>query len=167
MNFINEIFFGFGILFVIAGLIGCIVPVLIGPLLSFAGLMLLHLSTYGEFSAALLITLGVLALVSSVVDNILPVIGVQKTGGSKRAVTGSIIGLVMGLFIFPPFGLIIFPFFGALIAELTAGRKFFDALKTSFGSFIGLMLGIAMKLAVSGMILYYFAKETIKYFSSN
>jgi uncharacterized protein YqgC (DUF456 family) len=166
MPYLNEIMVGFGILFIIAGLIGCVVPILIGPLLSFAGLMLLHLSKYGEFSTPLLVTLGVLALVSSIVDNILPVIGVQQTGGSKRAVTGSMIGLIIGIFILPPLGLIIFPFFGALIAELTAGRKVLDAIKTSFGSFIGLLLGIVLKLAVSGAIIYCFVMELVKYFTA-
>lgn len=166
MPYLNEIMVGFGVLFIIAGLIGCVVPILIGPLLSFAGLMLLHLSKYGDFSNALLITIGVMALVSSIVDNILPVIGVQQTGGSKRAVTGSMIGLIVGIFILPPLGLIIFPFFGALIAELSAGRKVTDAIKTSFGSFIGLMIGIVLKLAVSGTVIYLFIMELVKYFGS-
>lgn len=167
MPYINEVMLGFGALFVIAGLIGCVVPFLIGPPLSFAGILLLHFSKYAEFSTTFLIILGSLALISSVLDNVLPIIGVKNTGGTNRAVTGSIIGLIVGIFILPPLGLIIFPFFGALIAELTTGRKFFEALKTSFGSFIGLLLGIVLKLAVSGAALYCFAREMLKYFSTN
>lgn len=164
MSVIDALFLGFGALFVVAGLIGCVVPFLIGPLLSFAGLILLHLSKYGEFSVPFLVAIGVLALISSVIDNLLPVIGVQNTGGSKRAVTGSFIGLIVGIFVLPPLGMLIFPFIGALIAELTMGRKFFESLKTSFGAFVGLMTGIVLKLAVSGVSIYYFAKEVIKYF---
>jgi uncharacterized protein YqgC (DUF456 family) len=167
MPYINELLLGFGTLFVVAGLIGCVVPFLIGPMLSFAGILLLHFSKYGEFSTTFLIILGCLTLVSSVLDNILPVIGVKNTGGTNRAVTGSIIGLIVGIFILPPLGLIIFPFLGALIAELTTGRKFLEALRTSFGSFIGLILGIVLKLAVSGTIIYYFAKEILKYFNTH
>lgn len=163
MPYINEIMLGFGAMFIIAGLIGCIVPFLIGPPLSYAGILLLHFSKYGEFSTTFLIIAGTLALVASIMDNILPVIGIQKTGGTKRAVTGAMIGLIAGIFILPPLGIIILPFFGALIAELTAGRKVLEALKTSMGSFIGLLFGIILKLAVSGSLLYYFAKEVLKH----
>lgn len=165
MPYINEILLGFGALFVIAGLVGCVVPILIGPPLSFAGILLLHFSKYGEFGSNFLIIAGALALISSIIDNVLPAIGVRNTGGSKRAVTGSLIGLIVGIFVLPPLGIFLFPFFGALIAELTAGRKFFEAIKTSFGSFIGLLLGIVLKFAVSGGMLYYFAKEILKYFN--
>ena len=50
-----------GLLFMILGIIGCLVPVLPGPPISFAGLLLLHLSRFGQFSNSILFTLGTIA----------------------------------------------------------------------------------------------------------
>ena len=47
-----------GIILMIIGIIGCLVPVLPGPPLSFLGLILLHLSRFGHFATPTLITLG-------------------------------------------------------------------------------------------------------------
>ena len=44
-----------GILFMIIGIIGCLVPVLPGPILSFIGLILLHLTRFGQFTTSTLI----------------------------------------------------------------------------------------------------------------
>ncbi|HRU38273.1 MAG TPA: DUF456 domain-containing protein [Candidatus Goldiibacteriota bacterium] len=152
---------------VLLGLIGCVVPFIPGPPLSFFGILLLHFSKFAEFSLFFLIAFGAIAVLSAVLDNILPVLGVQKTGGSRRAVTGSLIGLFAGIFILPPLGMVIFPFLGALVAELTAGRGLESSLKTSFGTVLGLLAGIALKLAVSGFAVFYYVRALLLNFTSN
>ena len=56
----------FGIILMILGIIGCLVPVLPGPPLSFIGIILLHLSRFGQFSNATLIILGGIAVIVTV-----------------------------------------------------------------------------------------------------
>jgi hypothetical protein len=66
------------------------------------------------------------------------------------------IGLVAGLFLFPPFGIIIGPFAGAVIGELSSGKKSRAALRSGFGSFVGFVLGTMLKLIASGMMAWHF-----------
>ena len=94
-------------------------------------------------------------------DNILPVIGTKKFGGSKRGIWGAAIGLIIGVVLFPPVGLIIGAFLGALAGELTTGKKFTHALGSSFGSFIGFLTGIIIKMIVTGLLAFYFIMELI------
>jgi len=152
---------GLGIVFMIVGILGCVLPLIPGPPLNYIGLLLLHLTTRFQFSTEFLILWAIITVIVYGLDFIIPVWGTKKFGGSKRGVWGSVIGLVVGLFIFPPFGIIIGPFIGAVIGELTAGKESKEALKSGFGSFLGFITGIVLKLVASGMMTWYFAKELI------
>jgi len=71
------------IVFLIIGIIGCLVPVLPGPPLSFAGILILHFTDFAEFSVSLLIILGTIAIVVAVFDYVVPIWGKKKFGGSR------------------------------------------------------------------------------------
>ena len=145
-------------LLVILGLLGCVLPILPGPPLSFGGLLILHFTQWGPINPDLLIGLGIAAALVTVLDYVFPVWATKKFGGSKRGVWGSTIGLIVGLFFFPPFGIIVGPFIGAFIGEITANQSQRNAMKSAFGSCIGFLLGTGLKFAVSGVITYYFFK---------
>ncbi len=150
-----------GILFMIGGILGGVLPVLPGPPLSYIGLLLLHFTERYQFSTRFLVIWAVITVVVYALDYIIPAWGTKRFGGSKRGVWGSIIGLVVGLFFFPPFGIIIGPFLGAVIGELTSGKDSGSALKSGFGSFVGFLTGTLLKLITSGMMTWYFFKELI------
>ena len=152
----DYLLIAFGILFIISGILGSILPVLPGPPLSYVGLLLLHFTSRYEFSTRFLITLGLITVVVYVLDYLIPVWGTQQAGGSKRGVWGSTIGLVIGLVLFPPFGIIIGPFVGAVLGELSGGKQSKEALRSGVGSFVGFLLGTLLKLIVSGMMAWYF-----------
>ncbi len=147
-----------GIIFIIGGIIGCVLPVIPGPPLSYIGLLLLHFTSRYTFSAKFLIVWAVVTVVVYALDFIIPAWGTKKFGGSKRGVWGSIIGLIIGMFFFPPIGIIIGPFAGAVIGELSLGKESGAALKSGFGSFLGFLTGTILKLIASGMMAWYFAK---------
>ncbi len=90
-----------GILFMIVGIIGCLVPVLPGPPISFLGLIMLHLTRFGHFSNSTLITLGIIAVVVTILDYIVPIWGTRRFGGSKYGTRGATVGLVIGFFLGP------------------------------------------------------------------
>lgn len=157
----DYVLIGFGVIFIISGILGCVLPVIPGPPLSYIGLLLLHFTERYQFTPKFLVIWAIITLVVYLLDYIIPAWGTKKFGGSKRGVWGSIIGLVIGMFFFPPFGIIIGPFAGAVVGELTAGKDSGLALKSGFGSFLGFLAGTLLKLIASGMMTWYFFKELI------
>jgi len=149
-----------GILLMILGIIGCLVPVLPGPPFSYLGLILLHLSRFGQFSNATLITLGVIAVVITLLDYIVPVWGTRKFGGSKYGTRGATVGLIIGLFL-GPLGIVLGPLFGAFVGEMIFKDDINYAIKAGFGSLLGFLTGIGLKLAASFIMTFYFIKEWI------
>lgn len=152
-----------GFALIIVGIVGCLVPILPGPPLSFIGIMVLHLSRFAQFSSSLLITLAAITIVVTVLDYIVPVWGTKKFGGSKYGTRGSVVGLIVGLF-FAPWGLIIGPFVGAFVGELIFKDDVHYALKAGFGSLLGFLTGVGLKLATSLAISFYFVREVFRYF---
>jgi uncharacterized protein len=146
-------------LLIIIGIIGSIVPIIPGPPIAFGGLLLVQFTSKYPFTAEFLILFGVLAILSAVIDNVLPIYATKKFNGSKKGVWGSAIGLIVGLFIFPPFGIIIGPMLGAFIGEIADGKTSNNAIKPAFGSFIGFLSSIFLRLALSIVMGYYFVME--------
>jgi uncharacterized protein YqgC (DUF456 family) len=150
-----------GTVLVLLGFIGSILPVIPGPPISWVGLLLLkwtdYITDHGDaYGNALWILLFFVILVT-ILDYVVPIMGTRKFGGSKRGVWGATIGVVVGLFFGPP-GIIIGPFLGAYIGEITTGKKERDALRAAWGSFVGFLLGVGLKLMVCGAILFFFVR---------
>lgn len=150
-----------GIIFMIIGIIGCLVPVLPGPPLSFLGLILLHVSRFGQFTTSTLIVLGSLAVLVTVLDYIVPVWGTRKFGGSKYGTKGATIGLIIGFFL-GPLGIILGPLIGAFVGEMIFKDDLNYAFKAGVGSLLGFLTSIGLKLAASFVMTFYFVKELIK-----
>ncbi len=149
-----------GIILMLLGIIGCLVPVLPGPPLSYLGLIMLHVTRFGHFSPTILISLAVVAIVVTILDYIVPVWGTRKFGGSKYGMRGATVGLIIGLFL-GPVGIILGPLFGAIVGELIFKDDMKYAIKAGFGSLLGFLTGIGLKLAASFVITFYFIKELI------
>lgn len=155
---VDFLLLALGITLIIVGFIGCVIPVIPGPPISFLALVTLEYSKWGPIESDLLWTLGLIAGVVIILDYIAPIWGTKKTGGSRYGLWGAAIGLFIGLF-FGPLGIIIGPFVGALIGELTQNKETDKAIKAALGSLIGLLFGIVLKLSTSGLITYFFIKE--------
>lgn len=155
----DYVLIAIGVIFIISGILGCVLPIIPGPPLSYVGLLLIHFTERYSFSNKFLIIWAAITIAVYAIDYVIPVWGTKKFGGSKRGVWGSIIGLLIGLFFFPPIGIIVGPFLGAVIGELSAGKDSGTALKSGFGSFMGFLTGTLLKLITSGMMTWYFFKE--------
>ena len=150
----------FGIILMLIGIIGCLAPVLPGPPLSFLGLLLLQASKFGDFSLTVLIVLGVITIVVSILDYVVPIWGTKKFGGSKYGTRGATVGLIIGLFL-GPVGIIIGPLAGAVVGELIFKDDMKYAIRAGFGSLLGFLTGVGLKLAASFVMTFYFVKEWI------
>lgn len=143
----------FGFLCLVIGLAGSILP-LPGPPLSFLGLLLIHWSGNVDFTNKLLWTLGLLTILVAIIDLLVPMWGVKRFGGSKFGIWGSTIGLILGLF-GGPWGIFIGAFFGGLAGELLAGRDTPTAMKAAFGSFVGFLFGVLLKLVLCVIMIWH------------
>ncbi|MGC3978708.1 MAG: DUF456 domain-containing protein [Paludibacteraceae bacterium] len=155
-----ELLVVLGIICVIAGLLGTVLPAIPGVPLSYIGLILLQLSDRVQFSLQFMICWAVITVVVSLLDYYIPIWGTKKFGGSKYGMWGSFIGMIVGLF-FGPWGIILGPFVGAVIGEMLSGKKTHHALKAGFGSFVGLIFGNIIKFTAAGFMLFYAVKAII------
>jgi len=143
----------------IAGLLGAVVPILPGPPLSYVGLLLVHWSGFGTFSTAFLWLWAGIAVVVTVMDYFLPSLLAKQFGGSRAAAIGSFLGLLIGIFFFPPWGMIVGPFLGAMAGELVHNRaNGAKAFTVALGAFLAFIVGSGAKLIVSGLMLFYAVK---------
>lgn len=159
-----------GFLLTLLGVLGAFLPILPGPLTSWIGLLLLHLTKAIPVNYTFLGWTLFLFIFIWVLDYFLPSIGAKKFGGSKYGITGTSIGLFVGLLFFPPFGLIIGSFIGAFFGELINNHKNGQlALKAAFGSFIGFVTSTLLKFAVSalfiGLYIYKFWEHKSAFFN--
>lgn len=145
-----------GFLALIIGLIWAIAPLLPGSILSLVGLLLIHFTGTYQIPTTWIVVFVILVVLANIVDYYLPIWWTKKYGGTKAGVTGSTIGMIAGLFVFPPFGMIIGPFAGAFIGEYMAAEGTGDkALKSARGSFVGFLLTTGFKLVVGWRMLIY------------
>lgn len=146
---------------VVIGVVGIVAPVLPGVPVVFLGLVLGAWA--GDFQRVSWLGLGggfVLMLVSFAVDWAATVLGVQKLGASKLAVFGALVGGIVGLF-FNVVGVLIGPFIGAVIGELISARDIVQAGKVGLGTFLGMVIGAALKIGLVVGMLGFFALDYI------
>ncbi|MCY2686146.1 DUF456 domain-containing protein [Salinimicrobium sp. TH3] len=141
-----------GILMLV-GILGSFLPMLPGIPVSWAGLLLLHLTSaipmdYAYLGITLIITIIIFALQYAI-----PALGTKYLGGSKQGMMGATIGLFAGIFIPIPFAILIAPFAGACIGEILNKADSKTALKAASGSFIGLLASTFMEFVVTAIFL--------------
>jgi uncharacterized protein len=133
---------------VLVGIVGTVLPALPGAPLVFVGLLLgAWIDGFQKVGWLPLVILGLLAILSFVVDLLAAGVGAKRVGASWLAVAGAGIGAVVGFFFGFP-GLILGPFLGAVAGEYLARRNRDQAVKVGFGTWIGLLIGTAGKLAL-------------------
>lgn len=145
----------FGALLILAGLIGAFLPVVPGLPLSYAGLLALQFVSAPFSLTFMLVWAGITILFSFVLDNVIPAWATKRSGGSPYAVTGSVVGLIAGLF-FPPLGFVIGPLIGAFAGEILAGQKSDRAFKSALGAFAGFMAATGLKVIAAGIMGFHF-----------
>ncbi|MGW8273208.1 MAG: DUF456 domain-containing protein [Thermodesulfovibrionales bacterium] len=146
--------------FMLAGLIGCLVPVLPGPPMSYVGLLLMHFAVRYSFSMRALLIYGVLVIVVTALDYLIPVYWVRRMEGSRGGMIGCAVGLVVGVFLGLP-GIILGPLIGAFVGELATGRRPAGALRSAGASAAGLLAGTGMKVALSLVMAFHFISKLL------
>lgn len=158
-----------GFLVALLGIIGSFLPVLPGPITSWAGLLILHTTSAVPMNWTFLgITLAI-AIAIWIIDYFIPAMGTKKFGGSRYGVIGTMLGLILGLLFFPPLGIIIGPFLGAYLGEMLNNSDKKKALKAAFGSFIGFLTSTFLKFIAAiiyvGLYISVFWEYRTAFFS--
>lgn len=144
-------------LLVAVGIAGAVLPALPGVPLVFAGLVAAAWADDFERVGALpLVILGLLMLLSFVVDFLATVLGAKRVGATKLALAGAAIGTLLGLFFGLP-GLILGPFLGAVAGELVSHGRVEQATRAGLATWVGLLFGTLAKLALAFTMLGVFA----------
>ena len=146
-----------GSLLMLIGVVGCFIPFLPGPPLSYLGFISIQLRSSDGFSSSFMWWWAVIVIVVSALDYFVPVYGTKKFGGSRYGIWGCTIGLLVGLW-GGPLGIIIGPFLGALVGELIGNQNSNRALKAALGSFVGFLFGTLLKFITSVVMIWYFVK---------
>ena len=141
-----------GLMFILFGLAGSLLPIIPGPPLSWIGLLFLYMTTAVPNDTTFLVITGIVAIAIFTLDYFIPAIGTKRFGGSRSGV----IGLFIGLFSPIPGGIIIGPFVGAFIGEKYNNANNNQALKAAFGSFLGFITGTLLKFIVAIVYFGYF-----------
>ena len=130
----------------LVGIVGCIVPVLPGPVLSYAGLFCAYACSYSTLTPAEMWLWAGLTAAVTAADYFLPGYMAKLFGGT-RAGMGGLIGIVVG------------PFVGAVAGELLNDReRIGQALVVGVGSFLSFLVGTGIKLvAAVGMLTFVVA----------
>ena len=142
------------------GIVGCFVPIIPGPPISYGALLVFHFFSSYSIKENILWLMALVVIIVTIFDLWVQIYGVKKFGGTKKAVNGSIIGLIIGIFFFPPYGIIIGSFIGAFIgarSEENSDRN--KAIKIALGSIAGFFAGTMLKLSVSMYICYLCFKQ--------
>ena len=141
---------------VIIGFAGLVLPALPGIILIFFGLVVAAWAVHFVYVGWKSITvLALLALFGGLIDLLSGVLGAKKFGAGRYALIGAAIGAVCGMFFGIP-GIVTGPFFGALFGELIARRPLKDAGIAAIGTWIGLLVGSVVKIAIAFTMLGLF-----------
>lgn len=144
-------------LLVLVGLAGTVLPVLPGLPVMFAGMLLAAWAGgFERIGFWTLLVLGLLTALALLVDLLASLLGAQRMGASRKGLAGAAIGGVVGLFFGLP-GLVLGPFLGAVGGELLHVRDLGRAGKVGVATWIGLVVGAALKVALAITMLGVFA----------
>ena len=143
-----------GLILIVTGIAGSILPLLPGPPVAFAGLLIQQLREPDPFTSRFLWIWAVIVVVSLILDYMIPIWGTKKFGGTKYGVWGCTIGFLLAFWM-GPLGVIIGPFLGAFAGEMIAGQDSKKSFKAALGSFVGFLLGSFLKLVICFMMFYY------------
>ena len=136
------------VLMVIIGIAGTVLPALPGVALVFAGILLA--AWIDGFTVISGWTVGVLAALTAVglaVDYVAQVMSAQRAGATPLGIAGAAVGTVVGIFT-GLIGLLFMPLAGAAIGEFIAHRDMLRAGKVGVATWIGLLVGAVLKLAI-------------------
>lgn len=152
----QSLYYVLAVVLILVGIAGVVLPALPGLPLVFVGMLLAAWAgDFQQIGWGILVVLGLLTVLSVGVDVFATLIGAKRVGASRKALLGAVLGAFAGLF-FGPIGLFAGPFVGALLGELWHGRELGQATKVGLGTWLGIVVGVVLKLGLAFAMLGLF-----------
>jgi len=158
---LDILLWSLAVVLVIAGVVGTVLPALPGTALVFAGLLLgAWIDGFAAVGAVTIAVLGLLTVIAWVADYVAGLMGAKRAGASRLALIGAAIGTVLGVFT-GLWGLLFMPLAGAAIGEYLEIRDLARAGHVGVSTWIGMMLGAAVKIAITFAMIGIFVAALV------
>jgi uncharacterized protein YqgC (DUF456 family) len=144
----DNLLWALAALLIVVGVAGTILPALPGAILVFAGVLLgAWIDGFTRISVLTVVLVGVLTVLAWATDYVAAALGAKKVGASRAAIVGAALGTLAG--VFTGFvGLLFMPLVGAALGQYYADRDLRRARDVGFATWIGFLVGTAVKIAL-------------------
>ncbi len=137
------------VMLILVGIVGTVLPALPGVPLIFAGVLLAAwVDDFQRIGIWTLVVLAVLAVIGVAADYAAAALSARRVGASRQGIIGAALGTLAGIFT-GLWGLVFMPLVGAGVGEFLAHRDAMRAGKVGVATWIGLLVGTAVKIAIA------------------
>jgi uncharacterized protein YqgC (DUF456 family) len=134
---------------IVVGVVGTVLPALPGTVFILGGIALAAwIDGFQRIPGWVVGLAAALTAIAFVTDYVAAALGAKKAGASKLAIVGAALGTVAGVF-GGPLGILFLPLVGATIGEYIARRDPAHAGRVGVATWLGLLLGTAVKVAIA------------------
>lgn len=165
--FLQSLFFGIAVVFLLVGLAGVIIPLMPGSLLIWLTVAVYavaeRLNGFAAIDPLTFVVITLIALVTGLSDLWLPLLGAKATGSSPRSLIFGVVGGIIGTFILPLLGSIIGYVLGILISEYQRYGDWDKALRAGWGGLAGWGIATAIQLGGGLLIAIIFVWQVLAY----
>lgn len=138
---------------IVVGVVGTVLPALPGAVFILGGIALAAwIDGFQRISGLVVGVAALLTAIAFVTDYVAAALGAKKAGASRLAIVGAALGTVAGVLggpIVGPLGILFLPLVGASVGEYVARRDPAHAGRVGVATWIGLLLGTAVKVAIA------------------
>jgi uncharacterized protein YqgC (DUF456 family) len=158
---VSTVLWAVAVALILVGIAGVVLPALPGVVFIFGGILLAAwIDSFAVISGWTVGALGVLALIAFFVDYVASTVAAKRAGASKEGLIGAALGTVLGIFA-GFIGLLFMPLVGAAIGEFIAHRDALRAGTVGAATWIGLLVGTVLKLAIAFTMIGVFIAALI------
>ncbi|CAM4259545.1 DUF456 domain-containing protein [Lacicoccus alkaliphilus] len=141
----------------VLGFVGVIAPVIPSVVMFWVGFLIYHFLINSETLTWMFwLVAAVLTALVFVSDLVANSYFVKKYGGSKKSEAAAIVGVIVGMFVYPPFGIIFVPFVFVLALEFINTRDINAAFRAALGSLLAFFASSAFNLVIYILLIIWF-----------
>jgi len=146
---------------VVVGLVGTVLPAIPGVPLIFIGVLIAAWTEdFQRISGITLGILAVLAVLGVAIDYVAASASAKRAGASRAGIIGAAVGTVAGI-VTGFWGLLFMPLVGAAIGEFISHRDALRAGKVGVATWIGLLVGTVVKIAIAFTMIGVFIASLV------